>query len=671
MFSNMILIMYKTEYSLFRYQNKNYFIYWIIIFSLSFCSQTHARDDSGLGLDELLMMELSELANIEVSLASRIGEKQFQAPAAIYVLTKKDIRRSGLRRLPEILRLVPGLHVAKLDANKWAVSSRNSLSRFTSTMLVMIDGRHVYSPFYAGVYWESQDTFIEDIERIEVVRGPGGPLWGANAVDGIINIITKTAKDTLGTKAYALVGTGEMKNEVGVRYGDKTKADVNYRFFAKSYRTDKGEYLDANVSTNTGLMPIGSDANDEGTAQQIGFRADWNTGGDTYMFQGNAYQGNFDEDRVVSGARVPNTIMSEGQNLVLNWQRALGGSDSLSLNVFYDQITRNDMILHNDETTFDVDLQHTLFISNHSFSWGLGYRYYENQADITDPSSCSGTTPCFAVDPATKDLSTWSAFIQDRIAISDTFSLILGSKFEDNEYTGFEYQPTLRGLWTLNEDTTYWVAATRAIRVPDRVNTDGILDFGAFTVPIGDKNKESFVNFTYELGYRKRISNTTLIDGTVFYSDYRNTIQGATASGIEDVYGLEAYIKYQYDPRLRMEWGYAFHEGHTALASGGERSLPRLPKHSINLRAYYDLADDKELDAMVYFVDESKSTTGIRNIPSYTRIDLRYGWKASKKVDMSILFSNMLDDTHAESSDTTKINTGTNRGAMLKLTYAY
>ena len=670
MFPNMVLTMYKMEYSLLSYQNKNYLIYWIIIFSLSICSPTHARDDASLGLDELLMMELRELANIEVSLASRIGEKQFQAPAAIYVLTKKDIRRSGLRRLPEILRLVPGLHVAKLDANKWAVSSRNTASRFTSTMLVMIDGRHVYSPFYAGVYWESQDTFIEDIERIEVVRGPGGPLWGANAVDGIINVITKTAKDTLGTKAYALVGSGEMKNEVGVRYGNKTKSDVNYRFFAKSYQTDKGEYLDADVSTNTGLMPIGADANDEGTAQQVGFRADWNSGKDAYMFQGNAYQGDFDEDRVVGGARVPNTIMSEGQNLVFNWQRTLGSSDSLSMNVFYDQINRDDMILHNDETTFDLDLQHTMLISNHNLTWGLGYRYYDNQANITDPSSCGFATPCFAVEPTTKDLSTWSAFIQDRIAISDTFSLIVGSKFEDNDYTGFEYQPTLRGLWTPNEDTSYWAAVTRAVRIPDRVNTDGILDFGGgTTVSIGDKDQQSYINYTYELGYRKRLSNTTLIDGTVFYSDYRNTIQNG--SGVDDVYGLEGYIKYQYGPRLRLEWGYSFHEGHTALASGGERPLSRLPKHSINLRAYYDLANDKELDAMVYYVEESKSIVGTRNIPSYTRIDLRYGWKASKKLGMSILISNMLDDTHAESADSTKINTGTNRGAMLKLTYAY
>ena len=661
----------EKKYKILSHQENNFLLYGLIVLILCISSQTHARDELSMGLDELITMELHELANIEVSLVSRIGEKQFQAPAAIYVLTKMDIRRSGLRRLPEILRLVPGLHVAKLDANKWAVSSRNSLSRFTSTMLVMIDGRHVYSPFYAGVYWESQDTFIEDIERIEVVRGPGGPLWGANAVDGIINIITKKAKDTLGTKAYALVGKGEMKHEVGVRHGAKTKDGVNYRFFAKSYQSDKGEYLDANISTNTGLMPIGADANDEGTAQQAGFRADWNSGRDNYMFQGNVYQGDFDEDRVVAGVRVPNKIMSEGQNLVFNWQRSLAKSNSLSINVFYDQITRDDMILHNDEKTFDLDLQHTMLISNHNLIWGLGYRYYENQADITDPSSCGFATPCFAVDPATKDLSTWSAFIQDRIAFSDTFSLIVGSKFEDNEYTGFEYQPTLRGLWRPNEDTTYWAAVTRAIRVPDRVNTDGILDFGVSTVSIGDKNKESFINYTYELGYRKRISNTMLLDGTVFYSNYHNTVQGMSASGLDDVYGLEGYLKYQYSPSIRLELGYAFHEGHTALASGGDRPLSRLPKHTLNLRAYYDLANDKELDILIYLVDESKSIVGTRDIPSYSRVDLRYAWPATKRLDMSILLSNMLDDTHAESADSTKINTGTNRGVMLKLIYTY
>jgi len=621
-----------------------------------------------LELDELLKMDLRELTNIEVSLASRVEEKQFSAPGAVYVLTQEDIHRSGHRRLPEILRLVPGLHVAKIDQNKWSVSIRNSQTRFSSTMLVMIDGRHVYTPFYAGVYWESQDTFIEDIERIEVVRGPGGSLWGANAVDGVINIVTKSASQTQGTKAYGLAGVGEMKYEAGIRYGDKTSGNLSYRVFAKGYQTDTGEYLDASSSTNDGLVPVGSDANDEGKARQLGFRMDWSSGMDSYMLQGNANTGDFNEDRIVNSARSPNTIMTDGYNMVFNWKRSLNNTDALNIKTFYDQVSRDDSILQNDETTFDIDMQHTLQTGVHGIAWGLGYRYYDNQAVITEPTSCTGVSPCFGVDPTDKSLTTWSAFVQDRIRVTDNFSVIIGSKFEDNDYTGFEYQPTLRTLWTPDGDTTYWAAITRAVRVPDRVNTDGILDFGGVIVPIGNVNQESYINYTYEVGYRKRISDIWILDGTVFYSDYQNTIQ-ANSSGTDDIYGFEGYAKYQVNRDWRLEAGYTFNEGDTALAVGGDRPLSRLPKHTLSLRSYYDLKSDMQLDALLYYVDESKSVTGSTNIPDYTRVDVRFGWQPVKQLDVSLLLSNILDDAHAEGLDSTKINTGVKRGAMLKLTF--
>lgn len=643
-------------------------IIWIVAFS---CATTvvMAQDTNELDLDALLQLDLRQLMNIDVSLASRIEEKQFRAPAAVYVLTQEDIRRSGHRRLPEILRMVPGLHVAKIDANKWAVSSRNNQSRFTSTMNVMIDGRSVYTPFFAGVYWDSQDTFIEDIERIEVVRGPGGSLWGSNAVDGIINIITKSSADTHGTKAYALAGQGEMEYDAGVRYGGELANGINYRIFAKGYKNDNGEYLGAGDSTNNGLAPIGSGANDKGDSGQIGFRMDWSSGQDNYMLQGNAYDGDFDEDRVVSGMLLPNALSTEGYNLVMNWKRKLGNNESISVNAFYDQVSRDDEILLNDETTFDIDLQHNISHGEHNIAWGLGYRYYDNEARITSPSGCSVTVPCFGVDPEARDLETWSAFIQDRIAFTETFALILGSKFEHNDYTGFEYQPTLRGLWTPDNDTTYWGAVTRAVRVPDRVSTDGILDFGAFNVPIGNKDQQSFKNYAYELGFRKRLTNTWVVDGSFFYSDYRDTLQGAATLGRDYIFGFEGYVKHQYSPDLRLELGYTYNKGENALASGGDRSTAGLPRNSLSLRSYYNLKNNMDLDAMVYFVDESEYITGSANIPAYTRVDLRYGWRPVKQLDVSLLLTNLLDDAHAEAIDPFKINTGAERGVMLKFTY--
>ena len=629
-----------------------------------------AAEQKEAELNELLQMDLRQLMNIDISLASRIDERQFNAPAAVYVLTQEDIRRSGHRRLPEILRMVPGLHVAKLDANKWAVSSRTDLSRYSSTMLVMIDGRHVYTPFFAGVYWEIQDSFIEDIERIEVVRGPGASIWGANAVDGIINIITKSAADTHGVKAYALAGSGEMKNDAGIRFGAKTANEIDVRVFARSYKTDSGEYLGSDVSNNSDPALVGSDANDDGNAQTVGFRMDWSNERDRYMVQGNMFNTKFNEERALAGVAVPNEIESSGYNMVFNWKRTLANNDSLAFNASYDDLRRDDDILHNDEATFDFDFQHNLVRGAHTLAWGLGYRNYDNQALETYPASCGGATPCFAVDPARRDLSTWSLFIQDRMQLSQGFALIIGSKFEDNEYTGFEYQPTLRGLWTPDNDSTYWAAATRAVRVPDRVSTDGILDFGGgTTVSIGNPNQEAYIAYTYELGLRKRLSNTVIVDATTFYTDWRNTLQASSSSGIDNVYGFEGYIKYQATEQWRTEFGYAYHVGEDVLAIGGDRPRAFIPKHSINFRSYYNLKQNMDLDAMIYYVGESKSVSGTSNVPAYTRVDLRYGWRPSKVLDVSLLLTNMLDDVHAEARDATKINTGVKRGAMLKLTY--
>ena len=254
--------------------------------------------------------------------------------------------------------------------------------------------------------------------------------------------------------------------------------------------------------------------------------------------------------------------------------------------------------------------------------------------------------------------------------LSQGFALILGSKFEDNDYTGFEYQPTLRGLWTPDNDSTYWAAATRAVRVPDRVSTDGILDFGGgTTVSIGNPNQEAYIAYTYELGLRKRLSNTVIVDATAFYTDWRNTLQASSSSGIDNVYGFEGYMKYQATEQWRTEFGYAYHVGEDVLASGGDRTRAFIPKHSINFRSYYNLKQNMDLDALIYYVGESKSVSGTSNVPAYTRVDLRYGWRPSKVLDVSILLTNMLDDVHAEARDATKINTGAKRGAMLKLTY--
>ena len=641
-----------------------------MIFGLATNAPAAAEGSADFG--QLLEMDLQQLMNLEVTLLTRSEGSQFSTPAAVYVLTQEDIRRSGYRRLPELLRLVPGLHVAKIEANQWAISSRSNLSRFSSTMLVMIDGRTIYTPFYAGVYWDMQDTLLEDIERIEVVRGPGGSLWGSNAVDGIINIITRNAADTHGTKAYVLGGSGEMEAEAGLRYGGSIN-DVNFRVFAKGYQSDTNEYLapdqvPSRLNRSRYLPLVGDDANDDGDEFMAGLRLDWQAGVNRYMLQGSMQNGSYNNDRIISGTATANRLDSGDYNLVFNWERQLGADSSLNAAVFYDVLQRDDDIFEDDEKIFDLDVQYNLTRDSHQLAVGAGYRNFASRVKVATPGSCGFATPCFGVDPESRSDNTWSAFIQDRMRVSPTVELTIGTKYEHNAYSGSEFQPSLRAAWTPDEQITWWGAVTRAVRVPDRIGTDGLLDFGGgFTVPVGNKDLEAYYAYVYELGYRRQLSQTLVADLTVFLSDYRNTRQGSDF-GTDDIYGFEGYLKYQPLERMRMELGYAYHAGRVELR-GGKQDLNDLPKHSISSRISWDPTETVELDALINYVDDLESLNGNADVGDYTRVDLRIGWRPAPQWDVSLLLTNLLDDVHSEARDSQRVNTGVNRGAMLKVTY--
>ena len=470
---------------------------------------------------DLMALSLEELTSLEVTSVSRKSQKVSEAAAAVFVITQDDIRRSGATSIPEALRLAPGLSVARIDGSKWAISSRGFNGRYANKLLVLIDGRSVYSPLFSGVYWDVQDTLLDDVERIEVIRGPGATLWGANAVNGVINVITKKARDTQGALVKAGYGTEEA-GFAALRYGGKAGDRTYYRAFVKYFNRDQ-------------LDNVGSgNASDDWNAFRGGFRLDATpTCRDEFTLQGEAYSGTEgQQDLVYRWTPLTNyqaTPISDskfvGGHLLARWQRQLNDSDDFVLQAYYDRSYRDQKaLLKETRDVFDVDFQHRFLLGKgHELLWGLGYRL---TSDDLEPAEI------VTVEDEVRSDQLFSFFVQDEISLlPDKLRLLIGSKFEHNDYTGFEYQPNARLIWTPTEHHSVWGAVSRAVRTPSRLEDSGDIFYrlmppmGGNPLPtklviFGSKDYEAEKSLSYELGYRYLPGGGFSIDTALFYTDY-------------------------------------------------------------------------------------------------------------------------------------------------------
>src|SRR6266852_2921920 len=461
----------------------------------------------------LKQVSLEELGQIEVTTASKVPVKATRTPAAIYVITQEDIRRSGATSIPEALRLAPGVEVARVDSNTWSLGVRGFESTLSRSVLVLIDGRSVYTPLFAGVYWQVQDTLLEDIERIEVIRGPGGTIWGANAVNAVINIITKRAQEPHGT----LVSTGGGNLDQGFinfRYGAGNSKGFNYRIYGKGFTRAPEFHSDHQQF-------------DDWRMGQVGFRTDWDSHNrDRLTLQGDLYYGDAGQRVGIASYSPPymtdvqqNAELSGG-NLLARWERELGSGSNLQLQTYYDRTNRRQANFAESRDTFDIDFIHHLVLPwRQDLLWGLGARLSSGNAANDEP------TVVFTPGHFTDKL--YSSFVQDEIAlVRDRLSLTIGSKFLHNSYSGFELEPGARVLWTPNQRQTVWAAVTRAVRTPSRVEED--LQLTAMAAPnpltfyriVGDRGFFSENLVGYETGYRSLLKPKLYIDIAAFYNNY-------------------------------------------------------------------------------------------------------------------------------------------------------
>lgn len=599
--------------------------------------------------------------------ASRREQKVSETSAAVFVINNDDLLRSGVTSIPDALRIVPGLQVAQVNANTWAITARGFNGENANKLLVMIDGRTVYHPTFSGTLWRTKDVLLEDVERIEVVRGPGAAMWGANAVNGVINVITKSANNSQGLLVTAGGGT-EDKGVGAVRYGGKIADSLHYRTYLKYADRDDLKVLG------------GGNPQDNWEKFQGGFRVDGElTEQDSLTLQGDLYTGNGGSLRSITAPMAPFTSLANvgedfsGGNILSRWRHRFSDTSDLSLQLYFDHTRDKTTYSAFNESskavinTYDVDLQHYFQLGGRQeVTWGLGFRY------ITDDQNNAIN---FAFAPASRDYLLYSAFIQDQVAlIPDTLKFLFGSKFEHNDFNGFQIQPNARLIYTPDNQQTLWASVSRAVRTPNRLDHDTSLLYfsqeapGVFAALQGNKDFESEELMAYELGYRIAPAENISIDVAAFYNVYDNlssvearrpfveTIDAAphlvfpvsygnNAQG--ETYGLEMAV--QWLPlewwRLQTNYSYLQIQIHTATGSVSQDvEEGQSPHHQFNLRSSMDLPHNVQMDTFFRYVDSLPE----RNIDSYLEMDVRLGWKPVKNIEFSLSGRNLLDSSHAE-----------------------
>ena len=633
---------------------------------------------------DLTELTLEELLNVEVSLVSRHPQRLSRTAAAATVLSADDIRRSGARTLPEALRLIPGVQVAQVDANKWVVTSRGFAGLFANKLLVLIDGRSVYTPMFSGVFWESQDVLLVDVERIEVIRGPGGTLWGANAVNGIINVVTYPSSRTQGGHVTMGVGT-EERAFTSVRLGGRLGENGYYRVYGKGYARDR--------SAPAGLLAVRDDWH-RGTA---GARVDVDLGDrDEVVLQLEATTGSIGQGVTFAHSPQPPFVdtryfdaQADAAHLQATWSRRLRGRRELAVKAYYDRFNRREEPIEGLIQTLDADLQyHTEWDGGHQLAWGAGYRRVLDEYDGTFT---------MRLEPPARTAHLWSAFVHAEVVpVAERLHLSGGTKVEDNSYTGFEWQPNVRLWYAPVADHGVWAAASRAVRTPSRADHDihavfRVVADSILMVLQGDRSFSSESVVALEMGYRGQLAGALALDAAGYYNRYHdlqtNELGPADLSRTPpelpllvgnlaraSSHGLELGVDWQARANWWLRGSYTYLSLDIELKEGSvdvttEWYEGESPTHQLGVRAMGDLAHDVELDVVARLVGRIDH----HDIDRYATVDLRLSMPVAGDARLVVAGQNLLQDEHREMASSTSgtVHTAVQRGAYAALEWAF
>ena len=583
----------------------------------------------------LKKLSVEELMNVLVTSVSKRAEPLSRAASAIQVITGEDIRRSGATSLPEALRLASNLQVAQVDSRQWAISARGFNGTAANKLLVLIDGRTVYTPLFSGVFWDVQNLSLADIDRIEVISGPGATLWGANAVNGVINIITKNAGDTQGLLGSGGGGT-ELHGFGTVRYGGAAGSRVRYRIYGYGFGRDAT------------TLPNGQEGRDDWHMGQGGLRLDWDASNiDSVTLQGDRYDG---RSKQPSG----NDIAISGDNAVGQWSHTLSANADVRVKLYYDRTHRNiPGTFSEDLDTYDVDFQHHVRLGGrHDVVWGLSYRLINDNV---------GNTTALAFLPPHVVRRWFGGFLQDEIAlVGDRLAASIGAKIEHNDYTGVELQPSGRVSWRMSPASTLWAAVSRALRTPSRIDREFYAPGQPPYLLAGGPGFHSEEELAYELGYRVQ-HEALAVSLASFYNHYHGlrslertnppaAFPVVIGNGQEgESYGAELTADYRVTDRWRLRAGYTELRIHvwpnsTSTDTSRGNSENHTPSHQFSLQSSADLPAHLHLDGGFRYVSEIAN----QQVPGYAELDTRLTWQPTANLDLSVVGQNLLHRRHVE-----------------------
>ena len=585
-------------------------------------AQEHATGD-------LADMSLEQLGDVQVTSVSGRSERLADAPASVYVISNDDIRRSGATSLPEALRLAPNLEVARVGASTYAISARGFNNSLGNKLLVLIDGRTVYTPLFSGVFWDAQDVLLEDVDRIEVISGPGATLWGANAVNGVINVITRSAANTQGV-LVGLDGGGDGTTGL-IRYGGRLSAAASYRVYAKRGVIENTE------TAGDQQIPDG------GSKDQVGFRADWGDAERSFTLQGDGYGGQYRQ-------ALFGPVEISGMNLLADWNRHQSDGSSTHVQAYFDRTERDDPLeFHDRMDIVDFEYQRDLHFKAQDIVWGGGYRYAHDDAS-------KGLLATFI--PGERDLHWENLFVQDEIKLRNTLKLTLGVRLDRNVYTGTEVLPNIRIAWKPTDDQLLWSSLSRAVRAPSRIDKEFFFPGNPPYLITGGPDFVSEVSDVFEIGYRAQPTNNASVSVTLFHQYYENLrsgepqpdgsfqVENGTAGRAT---GIEAWANLQVTDRWRLSAGLTelrqkfwtrrgFHDPDGSVDLGND------PNHQWSLRSTFNVTPSLDFDVMTRSVGELPAPL----IPAYTAVDASLAWRPNAHVDVSLFLRNLFGAGHAE-----------------------